>query len=91
MAQPSEGKKSRRLSGEPALHVDHFPLLLKFDPPDKLPTFASVIGRMRSLCAGGKNNMTKDNAAVEAAKEVMCKYYHDTIYCHSKAKIINCI
>ena len=35
MAQPSEGKKSRRLSGEPALHVDHFPLLLKFDPPDK--------------------------------------------------------
>ena len=76
MAEETEGKKSRRISGELALHVDYFPVLLKFNPPDKLPTYASVIGRMRSLCAGGKSNMSKDNAAVEVAKEVMCKYYH---------------
>ena len=55
MAEPAEGgRKSRRQSGEPALHEDHFPPLKKINPPDKLPTKASVIGKMRSLCTGGK-------------------------------------
>ena len=86
-AEASEGKKSRRLSGEPAIHLDHFPLLAKFDPPDMLPTYGSVLGVMRSLCGGGKNQMSNGDAAVETAKLVMCKYYHDTIYCHSQSTI----
>ena len=83
MAEGSSGGiKSRRLAGEPALQEDlHFPPLDKFYPPDKLPTIASIIGRMRSLSGRGKCNMTGHKAALEVAKEVESKYFHDTIYC----------
>ena len=75
------GKKSRRLSGEPPLQEDlHFPPLVKFNPPNKLPTNACIIGRKRNLSGGGKNNMSSNKAAVEVAKEVESKYFHDTIY-----------
>ena len=66
----SEGKKSRRLSGEPALHEDHFPPLTQFNPPDKLPSMASVIGRLRNLSGGGRSNMISHKAVLEVAKEV---------------------
>ena len=82
-------KRSRRLSGEPALYENiQFPELTKFNPPDKLPTIASVIGRLRYLMGGGKKNMEKERALREVAKEVEAKYYHDTIYCKSLATII---
>ena len=80
------GKRSRRLSGEPVLEEDfHFPLLSKFHPPDKLPTVASVVGRLRMLCGGGKNNtcMTRPQAVAEVTKEIESKYYHDTVHCKS--------
>ena len=92
MSEPSEeARRSRRQSGEPALHGDHFPPLKKFNPPDKLPTKASVVGRVRYLCSGGKNNMSNDKAAVEVAKEVYSKYFHDTVFCLSKSKITQCV
>ena len=56
-------KRSRRLSGEPALDENiQFPELTKFNPPDKLPTIASVIDRLRYLMGGGKKNMEKERA-----------------------------
>ena len=76
-------KKSRRLSGEPALEEDlHFPLLAHFNPPDKLPSISSVIGRVRMLSGGGNNNMSREKAVQEVTKEIESKYYHDTVYCH---------
>ena len=62
-AGPSSTRKSRRLSGEPALHEDYFPALTRFNPPDQLPTKASIIGRMRMLCVGGWGH-TSHKAAV---------------------------
>ena len=54
MADPGPSKKSKRLSREPPLDEDfHFPPLKTFNPPDKLPTHASIIGRLRKLI--GKN------------------------------------
>ena len=47
-------KRSRRQSGEPVWEADHFPANAKFQPPTKLPTFKSVIGRVRYLTQGGK-------------------------------------
>ena len=77
---PSENKKCRRLSGEPALEEDlHLPPLTKFNPPEKLPSTASVIGRMRMLSGGGKSNMSREMAVKEVTKEVDAKYYLDTI------------
>ena len=81
----SEGKRSRRLSGEPDLRDDiHFPPLSKFNPPDKLPTIASIIGRLRMLSGGG--NMPANKAVLEVAKEVESKYYHDLRDGKRKAK-----
>ena len=40
------------------------------------------------LCVGGWGH-TSHKAAVEVAKEVISKYLHDNIYCHSNSKIIN--
>ena len=88
----SEGKRSRRLSGEPALQDDiHFPPLSKFNPPDKLPTIASIIGRLRMLSGGGRNNMPANKAVLEVAKEVESKYYHDTVFCKSESQIVTVI
>ena len=80
--------KSRRLSGEPCLEENvNFPPLEKFSPPDKLPTNASILGRIRYLSGGGKRNMLADQAMIEVAKEVEAKYYHDTVYCKSISMI----
>ena len=87
-AGPSSIRKSRRLLGEPALHEDYYSALTRFNPPDQLPTKASIIGRMRMLCVGGWGH-TSHKAAVEVAKEVISKYFHENFYCHSNSKIIN--
>ena len=80
----TSSRRSRRLSGEPVLDEDcHFPMLSKFNPPDKLPTVASIVGRLRMLCGGGKRNMTRQQAVAEVSKEIESKYYHDTIHCRS--------
>ena len=85
---PSDPKRSRRQSGEPALQEDlHFPPIPKFNPPDKLPTLASVIGRIRMLSGGGKHNLDIKSAIVQVTKEVESKYFHDTIYCKSTSQI----
>ena len=89
----SEGssKRSRRLSGEPPLHLpddDAFPPLTRFNPPTKLPTKASAIGRLRHLSGGGKRNMTRAEAVKEVAKEVEDKYHHDTVHCKSMRGIV---
>ena len=77
-------KKSRRLSGEPCLLENvNFPSLERFSPHDKLPTNASIIGRIRYLAGGGKKNLSVDKAIYEVTKEVEAKYYHDTVYCKS--------
>lgn len=77
-------RKSRRLSGEEVLDTDNiFPACEKFQPPGKLPSLKSVLGRMKHLCGGGKgqNMMSVKCATAEVAKEVYCKYYHDNICC----------
>ena len=81
-----EGERhSRRLSGEEVLDINtSFPMCEKFQPPNKLPTLRSILGRMRYLCGGGKRNMGVKEAATEVAKEVFCKYYHDSICCLSQ-------
>ena len=82
------GKRSRRLSGEEVLDEDcHFPLLSKFNPPDKLPTIAGVIGRLRMLSGGGKKNLSRQQAVAEVSKEVESKYFHDTVFCKSLSTI----
>ena len=92
MSEPGSSKRSKRLSGEPPLDEDfHFPPLKVFNPPDKLPTYASIIGRLRMLAGGGKSNMPINKAIAEVAKEVESKYFHDTVYCKSKASIIKAI
>ena len=52
-----------------------------FQPPTKLPTLRSVVGRVRFLTAGGKHQMSRDTAIKQVALEVESKYYHDTICC----------
>ena len=65
----------------------NFPPLEKFDPPDKLTTSASIVGRIRYLSGGGKRNLAADKAIVEVSEEVEAKYYHDTVYCKSLSEI----
>ena len=79
--QATGRKRSRRQSGEPVWEADHFPANAKFQPPTKLPTFKSVIGRVRYLTQGGKHQMKRDQAIKQVALEVESKYYHDTVYC----------
>ena len=74
-------KKSRRQSGEPAWEFDHFPPSAKFQPPSKLPTVNSVVGRVRHLTQGGKYQMKREDASKQVALEIESKYYHDTVYC----------
>ena len=78
-------RKSRRLSGEEVLDIDSsFPMCERFQPPGKLPTLRSVLGRMRLICRVGKGLERPPGlkvAADKVAKEVFCKYYHDNICC----------
>ena len=74
-------KRSRRQSGEVLWEDDHFPPCSKFQPPTKLPTLRSVVGRFRFLTAGGKHQMSRDLAIKQVTLEVESKYYHDTICC----------
>jgi hypothetical protein len=75
-------KRSRRQSGEPVWDADEiFPRFDKFQPPTKLPSIRSAIGRLRNLTSGGKYNMSFEKASREVAKQIFSKYYHDTIYC----------
>ena len=38
---------------------------------------------MLTLPLGGKPNMSYKDAALEVAKELLCKYYHNTVSCVS--------
>ena len=83
------GEKSRRLSGEPVLDADlDFPVSKTFQPPTQLPTYKSVLGRLRFLSSGGKRNMSSMDAAREVSKEIYCKYFHDSVYCSSFETIV---
>ena len=80
---------SKRQSGEPVWDADeNFPPFDKFQPPTKLPSIRSVIGRLRNLTSGGKYNMSFERASRETAKEIFSKYYHDTIYCVPYATMV---
>ena len=84
MSQPSGsgGKKSRRLSGEPALDPDvNFPPSSKFQHPTKLPSWKSIISVMRYLTSGEKKTMSANEAAREVCKDIYCKYFHDSVFC----------
>ena len=61
-SKPPVRKKSRRQSGEIIWEDDHFPPCQKFQPPTKLPTIKSVVGRVRYLTKGGKHQEKKDMA-----------------------------
>ena len=64
-------RSSRRLSG---VNPDtDFPPCQEFQPPTMLPTYASVIGRLRYLTLGGKWNMESKQAVREVSKEIYCK------------------
>ena len=74
-------RKSRRQAGEIIWESDHFPPVAKFQPPTKLPTLYSVIGRVIYLTQGGKNQLPREKAVKQLALEVESKYYHDTVHC----------
>ena len=84
-------RKSKRKSGEVVLDISvNFPTCEKFQPPTKLPTLKSVLGRMRFLCRAGMGarNMKVKEAANEVGKEVYSKFYHNTICCMTLYAII---
>ena len=73
---PNLTKKSKRLAGEIIWDSDHFPPSSKFQPPTKLPTVKSVMGRVRFLTKG---KMQKELAIKQVSLEIESKYYHDTV------------
>ena len=62
-------KRSKRQAGEIVWDADHFPPSSKFQPPTKLPTTKSVIGRFRFLTMGGKHQMKREVAISQVALE----------------------
>ena len=78
---PVVGKRSRRQSGEPVADPDeHFPACRRFIPPTQLPSYRGVIGRIRCLTAGGKQNMSTKEAVREVSKEIETSYCNATVY-----------
>ena len=79
--------KTRKSSGGIDPNV-LFPPLEDFQHPTKLPVHKSVLGVMRHLMAGGKAQMTVNEATREVAKRVYAKWFHDTVYCISLSSIV---
>ena len=75
-------KKSRRQSGEPVDTADdHFPNCRRFNPHTQLPSYKSVVGRIRYLTSGGKGVMSSKMAIREVCKEIEINYCNATVYC----------
>lgn len=82
MSTGTAGKKRRRHSGEPvADSEEHFPTCKRFTPPTQLSTFKGIIGRIRYLTSGGKNNKAKREAIREVSKEIKTSFCNATVYC----------
>ena len=67
-------RKSRRQAGEIICESDNFPPVAKFQPPTKLSTISSVIGRVRYLTQAGRNQLPREKAVKQLAMEVESKY-----------------
>ena len=80
--------KTRKSSGGIDPNV-LFPAMTNFLHPTKLPVIKSVIGVMRHLMAGGKENMSVKGAVREVAKRIYAKWFHDTVYCTPLSTIID--
>ena len=57
-----------------------FPPVKYFTPSDKLPDFKNVVGMMRHLLENGGRGVTSDMASREVAKQILAKWFHDTVY-----------
>lgn len=66
------------------ISVDPFPPMERFHQRNKLPTYKDVIGVMRNLTS---QSHPPNKAAMEVAKRVYSKWYHDSIFCHSMSTI----
>ena len=64
-----------------------FPVMSHFQPRTQLPTYKSIIGKLRHLTSGGAANMAHSAAVKEVAKLIWLKWYHDTCYCLSQPSI----
>ena len=59
-----------------------FPPLKQFTPSDKLPDYLNVVGMLRNLLEGkGQGReVTVDVAVREVSREILAKWFHDTVY-----------
>ena len=80
------GRSSR--SGGTILDADvEFPPMRTYEPKSKLPTVKSVIGMIRYHTGKGGAGNSVDIAIREVAKQVLAKWYHDTVACKSVTTI----
>ena len=82
----ASGRASR--SGGKIYDADvEFPPMKIYEPKSKLPTIRSVIGMLRYHVGKGGAGKSVDIAVREVAKQVMAKWYHDTVCCKSLSTI----
>ena len=82
----TSGRASR--SGGKIYYADvEFPAMKTYEPKSKLPTIRSVIGMLRYHVGKGGAGKSVDIAVREIAKQVMAKWYHDTVCCKSLSTI----
>ena len=91
----TDGAKSRTRSGGKLYDFDtDFPECKSFTPSNKLPTYKNVIGMMRHLLKGkgqGGQGVTVNMVCREVAKQVMAKWFHDTVYHKSILSVIKMV
>ena len=87
---PSDSKTKTRSGGKIYNFDSDFPATKSYVPSDKLPTYKSVVGMLRHLLegTGQGRGVTVDMVCREVAKQVMAKWFHDTVYHKSIDSII---
>ena len=82
----ASGHTSR--SGGSILEADvTFPPMRTYEPKSKLPTIKSVIGMLRYHIGNGGAGRAADMAVREVAKQIVAKWYHETVACLSISTI----
>ena len=69
---------------------EEFPVAKSFTPSNKLPTYKSIVGMLRNLLEGkGQGRgVTVDMACREVMKQVIAKWFHDTVYHKSELSVL---
>ena len=81
------GRSSR--SGGTIFDADvEFPPMRTYEPKSKLPTIKSIIGMLRYHIGRGGGGKSVESSVREVAKQVLAKWYHDTVACKSLSSIV---